>query len=358
MRQPPEILDATLSMIASVFEGAGISIEDLHGQTFILLALGDWLDEHGFERSVLRIEAEDDASYRERIRTFADAVTLPALTAAIGGELAIGPARIEEWLADGVWLAPNGSPIESWFLGDTTLYGGRIGVSVEIPEQSATTHDTTWLIPNGPATPILTLFPDPELTGAGTGNPPIPTEWAFPAEAVFPSVVRSVSQNPGVTLAVFFVEKPPFWVVPVALAALSLDLETLTLSGSLVASALPFTGVIATASERTDGTLDLAFTEAAALALDIPTLSGVLFGRIGTDAMPLGTFFVPDGASPGTSWPEDPGAFVDSQAREPSDVYAAIRDAIDRTRAAGVEVRVFIETNTPANMDALISGAS
>jgi hypothetical protein len=142
LRDPEEVMDAVLRAAAAQLSQVEGAIETLHDRTLIGRADASWLDEHGVERTRYRAPGESDDLYRERIRAWPDAVTKPAILAAVNAVLVVGEARIEEWLPDGTFLCGTGSGKTKSFLGNTVLFGQRRGFTVYIPHQAPATHDT------------------------------------------------------------------------------------------------------------------------------------------------------------------------------------------------------------------------
>jgi hypothetical protein len=89
-------------------------IDQLFKQAKILTADGpiagdpDWLNQHAIDRGTHRQAGESDESLRERLRTFEDAVTVPALLALMGAMLdadgVTGDYEIIELHRDGAYL--------------------------------------------------------------------------------------------------------------------------------------------------------------------------------------------------------------------------------------------------------------
>jgi len=98
--EPDEVLDATIRMVAAIMARIEVAGETLHGRTFIDEADGDWLDQHGSERSIFRLEGESDDLYRERVKRIEDRVTKPAILEAVDRLLIAGTSRMVECLAD------------------------------------------------------------------------------------------------------------------------------------------------------------------------------------------------------------------------------------------------------------------
>lgn len=155
LREPENGTDAVLRGMAAAFERVEGSIETLFARTFIDRADASWLDEHGNERSRPRVRRanpandESDDLYRPRIKGWPDAVTRPAVLAAVNAVLVIGEARIEEWLPDSAFACPTGSIDISAFAGECTAFSSRRGFSLYIEPQAASTNDTAWAVSNG-----------------------------------------------------------------------------------------------------------------------------------------------------------------------------------------------------------------
>jgi hypothetical protein len=80
------------------------------GETFIETAAGDFLDEHGDERTVLRLSGELDPSYRERIRILTNTVTYTNLKNLVDALLDSGNLLTED--GDGL-LTEDGEGLDA-----------------------------------------------------------------------------------------------------------------------------------------------------------------------------------------------------------------------------------------------------
>ena len=149
LREPEPVTDAILMGIAAAFERVEGAIERLFDRTMIDEADASWLDQHGLERARFRSRPlEPDETYRPRIKGWPDAVTKPAILAAVDAVLVVGTARMEEWLPDGPFACDTGSVDASGFAG-VFAYAGRRGFTIYIERQAESTNDTAWSVPAG-----------------------------------------------------------------------------------------------------------------------------------------------------------------------------------------------------------------
>ena len=89
---------AVLQGFAKVLEAIDVSIEQHQAQTFIDQAESSYLDEHGFERTVIRESGELDSAYAPRIKELLNTVTCPQLKALVDALLEVGECTIiEDW---------------------------------------------------------------------------------------------------------------------------------------------------------------------------------------------------------------------------------------------------------------------
>lgn len=152
LQEPGEVADAAIRMIAAQLERVEASIETLFDRTFLERAEATWLDEHGRERSRYRRPDETDDAYRDRIRSWPDAVTRPAVLAGVDAVLEIGTARMEEWLPDGPFSCAAGSGDTSGFVDLCNSFTGRRGFTIYIERQVPDGNDTAWSIEAGSGT--------------------------------------------------------------------------------------------------------------------------------------------------------------------------------------------------------------
>jgi hypothetical protein len=91
--------EAVLMGMAAVLEKLELSLDSHYNETFITLAEGAYLDEHGSERNVLRNTGElDHPSYDYRIRNIVNTTNCPAIKAAVDALLQVGTCTIvEDW---------------------------------------------------------------------------------------------------------------------------------------------------------------------------------------------------------------------------------------------------------------------
>lgn len=149
LQEPAENADALVRMIAAQLARCEESIETLFDRTFLTRAVESWLDEHGRERSRPRLPNESDDAYRDRLRTWPDAVTRPAILAAVDAVLLVGTARMEEWLTDSPFACAEGSGDESAFAGNCTTFSSRRGFTIYIARQTSDGNETAWAIAEG-----------------------------------------------------------------------------------------------------------------------------------------------------------------------------------------------------------------
>lgn len=89
--------EATLRFICEIFAEAEAVEDTLFQRTFIGSADGLWLDEHGLERGIQRLEGESDDDYRVRLRAIEDVVSPAAVLAGIEKVLKVPGAEIFEF---------------------------------------------------------------------------------------------------------------------------------------------------------------------------------------------------------------------------------------------------------------------
>ena len=142
--EPDEVLDATIRIAVSMLARIEAAGETLHARTFIDLADGAWLDQHGKERSVLRLEGETDAAYRPRVKQIEDKVTRPAILAAVDAILLVGTSRMEEHLADGAY---SDFPGLQGYADHAVTYDAIRSFTVFISEQLQRRNDTAYALP-------------------------------------------------------------------------------------------------------------------------------------------------------------------------------------------------------------------
>lgn len=91
-------LEAHFAGLAGVFAAIQEDQEDHTTETFILDSEGNFLDEHGNERSLKRVAGEVDPIYSERVRNIINQSNCPAIKALIDPFLINGESRIvEHW---------------------------------------------------------------------------------------------------------------------------------------------------------------------------------------------------------------------------------------------------------------------
>ena len=170
--EPDEVLDAAIRIAVSMLARIEAAGETLHARTFIDEADGAWLDQHGEERSILRLEGESDEAYRPRVKRIEDKVTKPAILAAVDAILRVGTSRMEEHLADGAY---SDFPGPQGFADHAVTYDSIRRFTVFIAEQFARRNDTAYALPG---TIIGTL------SFAGTDAEPDVSAFADGVEAV------------------------------------------------------------------------------------------------------------------------------------------------------------------------------
>jgi len=166
LREPDEVMEAVLEAYAALFAEVERITELAHDRTFIGDADGAWLDAHGRERAIYRGQGETDAEYAPRIQDLRDAVTIPAILAALNLILLVTTpaAYIEECQLDGLYLSDEGSGLVNGFLDNTALYGDVRCFVVYIPYQLPNKNLTAFLVAEGQPGPESFLVED---TGDG-----------------------------------------------------------------------------------------------------------------------------------------------------------------------------------------------
>jgi hypothetical protein len=87
---------AVFYALAKILNSADVEMRAQFDETFITRGVGLILDQHGYERSILRNSGESDANYSERIRQFAIALDPTNLAALATTFLVTGAATIYE----------------------------------------------------------------------------------------------------------------------------------------------------------------------------------------------------------------------------------------------------------------------
>lgn len=161
LNEPAEVMDAMLEIAVSVFERVYGSIHALHDRTFLDLADGDWLNEHGNERLIPRTDpTETDVSYRPRIKGIEDKVTVAAIAAGVDRVLTNGTSEVREHLPEASFatialLAPYDGSLEyNWpapapFSHEAIAYEVDKSLTVFIKDQAAQPNDTAFAAPKG-----------------------------------------------------------------------------------------------------------------------------------------------------------------------------------------------------------------
>lgn len=116
----------TLGAAAKTFQLAKTTIAGWLAQSYILQATGFWLDQHAIDRGTRRQNGETDAALAARIRQVEDAVTVPALRAAVNAVLTtagLANCTIVENHSAHAFLHASGAVNES-FWGRGQRWGG------------------------------------------------------------------------------------------------------------------------------------------------------------------------------------------------------------------------------------------
>lgn len=158
IRGAAEILDAFLRGLAGTLSYIEAYVGLLHDQTFIALAIGEWLDEHGAERSVPRLRDEADSDYRERVASFEERVSPNAIRAHANAILATGEVTLIEHQKINFLLDTPDVDLGAWL--DRRIYDGERRITLRVPPQVASGARTFWLHQGAPAS----------LPTAGTGS--------------------------------------------------------------------------------------------------------------------------------------------------------------------------------------------
>lgn len=79
--------DEQVAALAKIMQLGRAQVQTWLDATYILRATGFWLDQHAKDRNLARQSGESDAALRLRIRSYADAVTAPAIAAAVNALL-------------------------------------------------------------------------------------------------------------------------------------------------------------------------------------------------------------------------------------------------------------------------------
>lgn len=97
---------AVMQAMALVLASCGDDVDDLKMQTMILEATSPYLDLHGYERSVPRIEGEFDSQYRVRIqlKSLVSQISKPSILALVNALLIRGVASIREDFSGSVFV--------------------------------------------------------------------------------------------------------------------------------------------------------------------------------------------------------------------------------------------------------------
>ena len=145
-----DVMVAMLAAFAQVFGRIECAVDTMHARTFVQEADGSWLDQHGLERSIPRGAGELDAAYRARLAGIGDAVTKPAILAAVDALLDVGTASMEEHRRDAAYAVPNGVTVNlQEFAGVGRSYEAVRCFTLIIPDQAPEPKHTAFAAPNG-----------------------------------------------------------------------------------------------------------------------------------------------------------------------------------------------------------------
>ena len=120
--------------MAAMLDALQNDVKETVDQTFISKAVGEYLDWHGSERGVERIEGESDKAYRARIISFADSSNLAAIKRIIDSVLLEGSSLVYDTTDARLGLYCD----RKNYLGSNSLlrYGPTVNCfTVIIPEQ-------------------------------------------------------------------------------------------------------------------------------------------------------------------------------------------------------------------------------
>ena len=92
----PDLQEAYVQGLAAVLAAVHQDVYDHFDETMLLTATGDFLDAHGEERSIPRIEGEFDDQYRVRVRNMANQSNCPSLKRIVDALLMVGTATFVE----------------------------------------------------------------------------------------------------------------------------------------------------------------------------------------------------------------------------------------------------------------------
>lgn len=95
---------AVFQALAKLLNEADVLNYDKFAQTFITQAIGDILDQHGYERGVIRYSGELDVDYAERIRSFTSSLDPVTLKNIVDSFLLVGECTLIEHDIDGCFL--------------------------------------------------------------------------------------------------------------------------------------------------------------------------------------------------------------------------------------------------------------
>jgi len=126
----------TYHALAELFRSVEFKIEEGFEQTYILTATAPYLDLHGAERGKPREQGETDTDYRVRIRTFEDAVTLPAVKARLDRVVKVPPYTVQEWEIDTSFYGR-----EDFLDRGDRVYAGIEGFTIYLPPQAPESLD-------------------------------------------------------------------------------------------------------------------------------------------------------------------------------------------------------------------------
>lgn len=132
----PEYQVAVFNAIAKLLASSDTEMRAQFDETFITRAMGAMLDQHGYERGIIRYLNESDANYAERIRNLANVLTPASVYILANAFLLTGIAKLIEHNITGTFFDRDG------FLDRQEVYTdiNYNTFSVVIPYQGATSE--------------------------------------------------------------------------------------------------------------------------------------------------------------------------------------------------------------------------
>lgn len=146
LKEPDELAKAHLLAIAGQFSRSQFADQTLHDRTFIGLADGTWLDEHGRERGKFRRPGESEESFRFRVRQVDDKVTRSSILIAVNAILTTGSATMTEHpVNDPSFVPPAGTTFLSLgIVGKSNSFVGRRAYTLSVPDQAPVSRNTAF----------------------------------------------------------------------------------------------------------------------------------------------------------------------------------------------------------------------